>query len=293
MMALGGMVDHESFLQRFSWEELTSRVVTQVDIPAPEVRRRLGVCASMVPIGLQVAGRGIRPGSRVLEVGAGLGLVSLALRASGYDVTALEPVGQGFDFVRVALEEVHRAVPEIAAPLLPIRVEELDPRQHGAFDCIFSVHVLEHVEDLERAMAGMASVLRPGGTMVHLCPNYAFPYDPHFKIPLIPFAPGLTSRLLPRRIRETELWRSLNFISYDEVRRLATRHGLAARFEKGLLHQSFTRLETDRVFAERHSRRSIHLAHRLLKRTGLLRLLQHLPPGTASPMLFSLVHRTD
>jgi len=47
-------------------------------------------------------------------------------------------------------------------------VEELGVRLQGhPVDLIISRSVLEHVRDLDRAFAGMAAVLRPGGTMLH------------------------------------------------------------------------------------------------------------------------------
>ena len=38
-----------------------------------------------------------------------------------------------------------------------------------------------------------------GGAMIHMCPNYFVPYEPHFGIPLIPFAPRATQRFFRAR----------------------------------------------------------------------------------------------
>ena len=71
------------------------------------------------------------------------------------------------------------------------------PRKAGQFEFIFSVNVIEHCQPLEPNLEGMAGVLSPGGRMLHTCPNYRVPYEPHLRTPLIPAAPGLTARLRP------------------------------------------------------------------------------------------------
>ena len=105
--------------------------------------------------------------------------------------------------------------------------------------------------------------------MVHLCPNYAVPYEPHFSRLLIPLAPRLTARFLPVSVGTSSLWRSLNFITLPQIRRLAVRHGLRATFASGQMHKAFERLGSDEEFARRHSP-LVHAAGRFLRATGLL-----------------------
>jgi SAM-dependent methyltransferase len=45
------------------------------------------------------------------------------------------------------------------------------PFRTGAFGTVFSSSVLEHVNDLDRALVEMRRVLRPGGHMIHIVPT--------------------------------------------------------------------------------------------------------------------------
>ena len=71
-----------------------------------------------------------------------------------------------------------------SAPPLPIGIDDLDPSVHGRFEVVFSANVLELVPDLVSALERMQSVPAEGGVQRHVCPNYAFPYEPHFFVPL-------------------------------------------------------------------------------------------------------------
>ncbi len=170
---------------------------------------------------------------------------------------------------------------------LDLPAEELNAESHGRFDLIYSVNVMEHIPALEDAMTGMASVLATDGMMVHTCPNYTVPYEPHFGIPLLPFAPRMTQNLLPR-LRESELWQSLNFITAGRVRRQARHLSLVTHFRAGLLYETFRRLDSDPEFLRRQSNPFVLAAFRILRATRALKLLRFLPAGLATPMVFEL-----
>jgi 2-polyprenyl-3-methyl-5-hydroxy-6-metoxy-1,4-benzoquinol methylase len=283
------MTDLTDFLDRFREPAIASEIAAKTGDPIAQVESRLETYLNEARLGFDIAARVVRPGARILEVGAGLGFVSLALRDAGHDVVALEPVGEGFGFFATA-QPIIRAAAPTPVEVLQIGVEELAPLRHGSFDAIFSVHVLEHVPDLDRAIAAMASVLAPGGQMVHVCPNYHVPYEPHLGIPLVPFAPRTTGRFLRRRgEREEAVWRSLNFITSSQVRRLARAYGLDATFERGVMYDFVARLSEDAVFAGRHESAAMNFVRRL-DRSHALSFLKHLPPAMATPMVFGLRH---
>jgi hypothetical protein len=118
--------------------------------------------------------------------------------------------------------------------------------------------------------------------MVHNCPNYTVPYEPHFGIPLLPIRPASTQRVLPSSITSTGLWRSLNFVTARDVRRIAARHGATVEFERGLLADSIDRF-AEPEFAARHPG-----IGRVAGALGVLTpALRRLPPGLATPMIAS------
>jgi len=279
----------EPFLRPLRGPDLAAEIVAESGRDPADTAMRLDVYLNEVAQGLSMVEPHLRQGQRILEIGAGLGVLAGLLRHGGYDVTGLEPVGGGFGFFAAAAGPVRRRLGADAAPVLPIGVEALDPTRHGRFDLIYSVHVIEHVPDLDRGFAAMAAALAPGGRMVHVCPNYAFPYDPHFSRPMLPGLPSWSRWLMgPGTHLEPGAWESLNFVTAGRIRRLARRHGLAARFAPGLLAQVVDRMVEAARFAERHDVFPASLLLPALRAPRLRRLLAAIPPGLASPMLFAL-----
>ena len=229
---------------------------------------------------------------RILEVGSGIGAVTHCLTALGYDVVGIEPGGPGFEDLLILQQVLAEALAVIGgdeaadARILPIGVEDLDPAQHGRFDVVLSVNVLEHVPDPADALTRIRSVVADGGLRRHVCPNYTFPYEPHFFVPLLPLAPALTRRLLPRRITDTGLWASLNFVTARRVRRWARGQGVAVAFDDGVLALAVERFLADPIFAERHA--GLRWMVRLVERVGLVPVLRRLPAGWVSPMRFTI-----
>lgn len=232
------------------------------------------------------------PGPRVLEVGSGIGAVTLCLSRLGYEVVGIEPGGPGFEDL-LLLQQIlaesagdHARSGERTAPIFRIGVEGLHPDVHGRFDLAVSVNVLEHVKDPDEALTRIGAVLAEGGVQRHVCPNYSFPYEPHFFVPLVPFAPALTRVILPRRMTRTGLWESLNFLTARRLRRWARQQGAAITFDEGVLAQAVDRFLADAIFAERHA--GLRWFVRSVERLGLLPVLRRLPPSWVSPMRFTI-----
>jgi SAM-dependent methyltransferase len=92
-------------------------------------------------------------GSRVLEVGSGLGILAAAVA----DAANAHVVGVEFAWPQIAK----------AAPAPRVRVVQGDahhlPARDAAFDVVYARYVLEHVRDPLQVLAEMRRVLRPGG----------------------------------------------------------------------------------------------------------------------------------
>ena len=221
--------------------------------------------------------------NRILEVGSGLGLLSGFLGSLGYDVTALEPGGIGYEERSILADLVPS---DSSVDYRSSAIEDLDPSVEVPFDLIFSINVLEHVEDVHSALSAMKMLLDNDGVMVHECPNYTVPFEPHFGVPLVPFAPSRSRSILPSSIINTGLWASLNFITARDVRRSADQLGLSADFEPALLARSLDRLNDDPEFRQRHQWLGKVAAG--LQRLGITKALSQLPAGAATPMIFRL-----
>ena len=257
----------------------------RADIPPDRVRRRLVDYVGEVAVGAALLSPLSLAGRRVLEVGAGLGLLGIWLRRRGVSVTMLEPGAGGFSENERLLGALLEWTKTSGTDVIRSPAESLDPLRHGTFDIVFSVNVLEHIPHLEDALRGILSVLEPGGVMRHTCANYTVPYEPHYGWPLIPFFPRATGYLVPR-VRQDEVWRSLNFITYGRVVRFCRTHAMAYDFDRGTMAKAFSRLEEDPAFRARHGA-VVAIAHNVLRSTGVLKLLARVPPIAATPMAFS------
>lgn len=261
----------------------------RLDKSAAEIEAMLDMYANEARASLALVAPQLVQGQRILEVGAGLCICSAFLRSQGYDITALEPATGGFDLFSTLKRAILQHVDASGLDVLDIPAQELDPSIHGHFDLIFSNNVIEHIPDWQTALRSMLSVLQTGGQMVHSCPNYSVPYEPHFGVPVLRRWPGLTRALFGRRIAtHPDLWQSLNFLTYGQVSAFCRQSEVTVRFERGLLNKALCRLDSDPVFRARHTSPLLLGGFAFLKATGLLRLIAALPPRWTTPMTFTI-----
>ena len=183
-------------------------------------------------------------GGKILEIGAGILLLSCHLSREGYAVTAVEPSGRGFSH----LDRLRKIILDYAtergfAPtLFKVPAEDLD--FDSEFDFAFSISVMEHVVDVDLVLRRVLSAIRMGGHYRFVCPNYLFPYEPHFNIPTL-FSKALTERLFGKYIRSSQsvvdpegTWTSLNWISVSHVRRICCKElGAEPIFNRSVLYR--------------------------------------------------------
>lgn len=122
----------------------------------------------------------LNSGAQILEVGGGILALAVQLASEGFTVTTVEPVGEGFTgisfimdvFIEIAKDEnlVFNVIQS------PIEDCEFDHK----FDFIFSINVMEHLKNPYPVILQMVSTLENGGKYRFFCPNYDFPYEPHF-----------------------------------------------------------------------------------------------------------------
>jgi 2-polyprenyl-3-methyl-5-hydroxy-6-metoxy-1,4-benzoquinol methylase len=224
-------------------------------------------------------------GAAVLEVGAGALLLSCLLKREGFDMYALEPIGDGFSHFARLQEIVMRYARQhgFLPAMMRCTGEQLDAQ--GRFDYAFSVNVMEHVGDVGLVLQRVHAALKPGATYRFMCPNYAFPFEPHFNIPTL-VSRSLTERLMWRWIAGSKhvldpegTWASLNWITVSEVRRTCRqRLGIEPAFERGILQTFFRRAVEDEQFKARRGP-FIRAVATGLQRSGLVSLTRWLPVG--------------
>lgn len=107
-------------------------------------------------------------GRTILDVGCGGGLLSEEFAKTGWSVTGIDPAEESIAAARQHAED----------SLLPItyltgRGESL-PFPSTAFDAVVCCDVLEHVEDVDRVVAEISRVLKPGGWFFYDTINRTF-----------------------------------------------------------------------------------------------------------------------
>jgi tRNA (mo5U34)-methyltransferase len=131
---------------------LNSRLITPGTEDTPAEWRRLQVPASLA-------------GRRVLDVGCSDGFYSFECEHRGAEVVAIDDESSlmtdghnGFQIAHDALgSKVTYAIKD---------VHDLDPAVDGTFDLVLFINVLYHLKSPLLALERLASVTRPGGTLV-------------------------------------------------------------------------------------------------------------------------------
>ena len=111
----------------------------------------------------------IEPGSKVLDVGCGTGVVASQLAEEGFEVTGVDPSGGMLEYLRTSDPRV-TAVQGSATKL---------PFGDGQFDLTMCVAVMHHIaqpEAVHESLVEMTRVTRPGGLVLVWDHNPRNPY---------------------------------------------------------------------------------------------------------------------
>ena len=125
---------------------------------------------------------GISPGERVLEVGCGMGRVTLILAQRGVRVEGLDLSPVLLDRLR-AYNNGRFDIPVHCADVL-CPPSGLD----GQFNAVVGFFTLHHLHDPQRCFKAMTRLLKSGGRLVFLEPN---PYNPLYYVQIL-VTPGMT-----------------------------------------------------------------------------------------------------
>src|SRR5712691_7561458 len=109
-------------------------------------------------------------GRKILEVGAGAGrMTALAAEAGCHDeLLAIEPSPHFFSLLRRRMCNLPKTI------LMRTETAKLLPEYAAHFDSVFSVHVMEHIEDDGQLLKEMLALTRPGGNVIILAPALPF-----------------------------------------------------------------------------------------------------------------------
>ena len=186
---------------------------------------------------------------KILEVGGGIHLLTSFL-SKDYDITSIEPGGfKGFtDELRNKILNQHK----LKVHTTTVENFTTDTK----FDFIFSMNVLEHTDDIKQHFISCMNLLKDEHSLLFIqCPNYAFPFEPHFYKWFIPFFPNFTFAVLRRKNLIKELGKDryeniLNNLNFDCNFFKIKKINIPIKFIHPL-SDIFDRIDQDSVFRER------------------------------------------
>ena len=131
-----------------------------------------------------------------------------------------------------------------------------DPRLSSPPADAVAINVVDHAPDVGEFISDVMSVMAPGGRFRFICPNYHFPYEPHFGIPTA-FNKAATFRLSRKAILNSSLddpeglWNELSWPTVRSVRRTLRKLGYRYAFSSRTTAAYLSRVLTDESFIAR------------------------------------------
>ena len=217
----------------------------------------------------------------VLEIGSGSGILLNLLSENFDDINfeGIEPFGEGFS----SLTSLNSLSRENGVSIKNIGYEDLSTNYK--YDLIFCINVFEHLNNWRNFLKKMSSLLKKNGKLIVLCPNYGFPYESHFRIPVL-LNKKITYYFFKKFIRRFEnkndcsgLWESLNFVKkrdvIDYLKDSIYSKNLAMKDNLSILDFMVNRITSDREFRKRQ--RIIGTIAIALRGIGILNILKLFP----------------
>jgi 2-polyprenyl-3-methyl-5-hydroxy-6-metoxy-1,4-benzoquinol methylase len=221
---------------------------------------------------------------RILEVGGGIHLLTGFLHQN-YNITSIEPGGfTGFtDELRNKILDQHK-----------LRVHTTTVEKFTTdikFDFIFSMNVLEHTDDIKQHIISCMNLLKDEHSLLFIqCPNYTFPFEPHFYKWFIPFFPNFTFATLRRKKLMKELGKDryeniLNNLNFDCTFFKIKKINFPIKFIHPL-RDIFDRIDQDSVFRERLLKNFlVRICYKIIIFLQIKKIISYFFPISLTPYL--------
>jgi len=164
---------------------------------------------------MQDCGISQRQGKRLLEIGFKNGLFLDECRKAGLDAVGLE------------INPVYVSNVQAAFPSLDVRLYDGGrfPFNDASFDFIVSFQVLEHVDSVSQIIEESLRLLKPGGIMCHICPNYRSFYEGHFNVVWLPFLNKSLGRIYLKMLGKYKpVYENINLVKPKGITSVLKRH---------------------------------------------------------------------
>lgn len=230
----------------------------------------------------------LKKNHEILEVGGGIHLLTRYLDQY-YKILSVEPGG----FNPIA-DKLRKKILKKRLNISNKKLENL--KTYKKFDLIFSMNVLEHTQDIHKHLDACVKLLKnKNSTLLIFCPNYTFPFEPHFYKWFIPFFPETTFKFfrgkLIKEYGKKEYERILNSLNFDcnfsNIKKF--------NFKITFIHpidDIFDRLNKDIIFRKRLLKnKSLKFFYYLIKFLKIQKILTHIIPKSLSPYLIMKIKK--
>ena len=184
----------------------------------------------------------------IIEIGSGTGILlnELSNAFPKKNFFGLDPHESGFH----NYENIKKNLPK--KDNLKFKKAHLRDLHHSdKYDLIFSFNVFEHVENQLSFIKDSYQLLKDGGKKIIFFPNYDFPYEPHFVIPLI-INKSITFRLFKYKINNQEknknevgLLKGINFNGRRKIKKMLINEKIKFEFDNNIQEKIFDRIVND------------------------------------------------
>jgi 2-polyprenyl-3-methyl-5-hydroxy-6-metoxy-1,4-benzoquinol methylase len=226
-------------------------------------------------------------GAQILEIGGGILALATQLASEGFKVSSVEPIGEGFSGIAIIMQIFSEIMEnkDTIFELIETPIEDYEPDKK--FDFIFSVNVMEHLKDPYSVLLQSLEKLEPGGEYRFICPNYDFPYEPHFGKFLYRRSGGSfvlpLARATHHSYKDSEgLFNSINWITVKKIRHFSKKYNFKVKFNRYAFGDLLVRAFEDELIRKRHP-----ILATLLKPIAFLRIsfLASLMPVEIQPTM--------
>ncbi len=193
--------------------------------------------------------------NRVLEVGCGTGILIKELKDNfrNIEFTGLDPNESGFH----NYEKISKRISNLDNSINIVKSSIGNFENKNKYDLIFSFNVFEHVDNQHQYILNTVDLLETGGKNIIFAPNYDFPYEPHFIIPII-FNKNFTKKIFSKKINDHEkktqevgLWDALQLTGKKEIEIFLKKNNFNYTFDHEIINKMLDRALNDMHFRKR------------------------------------------
>lgn len=158
-------------------------------------------------------------GKKHFIVGAGTGGLAIVLRRDyAGEVWGVEPSPEELEIIKLKCRETGINPDNFRAEY----GEKLsDP--DNQYDFVLCITVLEHVQNVEQCLKEMIRITKPGGKVYINTPNYAYPYEGHYKVNLPTWSKTLSRWWLKAQGKSDRFLRTVNLFSAKDLDKILLR----------------------------------------------------------------------